>query len=117
MNLKNVFRSIAIVAAIAAAGGASAASGEMGTGVPTFGNYSAAAGLLMQTNVWSIANPTRPFPAGCSNLVLSASTMGVDAYKLAVGILIAAKLAERPVRFYAHVERDGGCGVDYVQLD
>jgi hypothetical protein len=43
--------------------------------------------------------------------------MGMDSCKMAVATLTAARLAERPVRFYAHAERDGGRGVDFVQID
>ena len=115
MSMKDFFRATAIAAAIAGAGSASAASGEMGTGVPHFGVYSAATG--MQIVVFSVASPTRPFPAGCTNIVLTPTTMGLDSYKMAMATLTAARLAERPVRFYAHGERDGGCGVDFVQID
>jgi len=115
MSMKKVFKTAAIVAAIAATGSASAASGEMGTGVPHFGVYSAATG--MQIVVFSIANPARPFPSGCTNIVLTPTTMGLDSFKMAMATLTAATLADRPVRFYAHGERDGGCGVDFVQID
>lgn len=115
MSMKKVFKAAAIITAIATAGGAVAASGEMGTGVPHFGVYSAATG--MQILVYSIANPTRPFPAGCTNLVLTPATMGLDSYKMAMAALIAAQLSERAVRFYAHFDHDGGCGVDYIQID
>jgi ABC-type enterochelin transport system permease subunit len=110
-----ILRILALSAMFLAAENASAATGEMGTGVPHFGVYSAATG--MQIVVFSIANPTRPFPAGCTNIVLTPTTMGIDSYKMALATLTAAKLAERPVRFYAHGERDNGCGVDYVQID
>jgi hypothetical protein len=35
---------------------------------------------------------------------------------MAFATLTAAKMSGRRVRFYAHAERDGGCGVDYVEL-
>jgi len=91
-----------------------AASGEMGTGVPHFGVYSEPTGTFMQ--VWSLANPTVPLPSGCTALILKASTMGIDSYKMAFATLTAAKVTGRAVRFFAHGERDGGCGVDYVEL-
>jgi hypothetical protein len=98
-----------------AAGHAYAASGEMGTGVPNFGVYSAATG--MRIVVFSISNPIRPFPAGCTNIVLTPGTMGLDSYKMAVATLTTAKATGMRVRFYAHDYRDNGCGVDYVQLE
>jgi hypothetical protein len=91
-----------------------AASGEMGTGVPNFGSYSLATGTHL--SVWSLANATRPMAAGCAALTLSPETMGLDAYKIAVAMLVAAKISERSVRFYAHGEHEGGCGVDYVEI-
>ena len=113
--MSKVCKAAAIIAGITIAGGASAASGEMGTGVPHFGVYSAATG--MQIVVFSIANPVRPFPAGCTNIVLTPTTMGLDSYNMAMPTLTAAALAEWQVRFFAHGERDGGCGVDFVQID
>jgi len=92
-----------------------AADTEMGTGVPFFGFYSQATGV--QTNVWGLSNQTLPFPAGCPYIVLTAATMGMDAYKIAVATLLLANTTNRTVRFYAHGPRDGGCGVDYVQLN
>jgi len=87
----------------------------MGTGIPHFGSYSAATGV--QTNVWGLNEATVPFPAGCPYIYLTAATMGMDAYKIAVATLLVAKTTGRAVRFYAHAARDGGCGVDYVQLN
>lgn len=107
----------AIVVALAVslnATGVHAAQGEMGTGVPKFGVYAAASGGA--TLVWSVENATVPFPAGCTNLVVSVATMGAEAYKIAAATLIAARISGRSVRFYAHAVRDGGCGVDYVEL-
>jgi hypothetical protein len=95
--------------------GARAASGEMGTGVPAaVGSYSAATGV--QTIIWSLSNPSIPFPAGCSSITLSPATMGMDAYKIAVAAAMMATATNRPLRFYAHASRDSGCGVDYVQF-
>jgi hypothetical protein len=91
-----------------------AASGEMGTGIPQFGSYSSATGTRLA--VWSLADASRPMAAGCSSLILSPETMGLEAYKIGVALLTAAKLTDRRVRFYAHGERDGGCGVDYVEI-
>lgn len=98
-------------------GHAAAADGEreMGTGVPTFGSYSAATGV--QTIVWALQDASIRFPSDCPRLHLTAATMGMDAYKVAVATLLAAKATGRAVRFYAHATRDGGCGVDYVQLN
>jgi len=103
-----------IGAAVAVTANTMAAQGEMGTGVPNFGMYSAATGT--STIVWSLGDATTPFPAGCARIVLHPQTMGMDAYKLAVGTLVAAKLSNKKVRFYAHASRDDGCGVDYVQI-
>ncbi len=98
-------------------GTAQAATGEMGTGIPEFGIYSsvvvAPAG---QVTIVSLASPTINFPAGCTSLTMTPASMGADAYKLAVATLLAAKVAGKPVRFYAHAARDAGCGVDYVQM-
>jgi hypothetical protein len=88
----------------------------MGTGkVDTFGIYGVAQGGG-QTIVWSLKEATVTFPSACTYLILTSSTMGLDSYKLAISVLTAAKITGTPVRFYAHAERDGGCGVDYVQL-
>jgi hypothetical protein len=92
-----------------------AATGEMGTGVPNFGIYSQATG--MSIIVWSLGNATRSFPSGCTNIVLTPATMGMDSYKMAMATLTAARVSGLKVRFYAHAERDNGCGVDYVQLE
>lgn len=90
-----------------------AATGEMGTGVPDqVGLYSAVTGVA--TYVWSISDVTIPFPSGCSSIALVASTMGMDAYKLAVNTVLLAKVTNRRVRFHSHV--NSGCQVDYVQL-
>jgi tetrahydromethanopterin S-methyltransferase subunit C len=94
---------------------ATAAQGEMGTGVPHFGSYSAATGVV--TKIWGLADATVPFPSGCTSLDLSPATMGMDAYKIAIATLLVARTTNRAVRFYAHGPRDGGCGVDYVQLN
>lgn len=98
-----------------AAQAASAASGEMGNGVPNFGMYSQATGSELR--VWSLTNPTVNFPVGCTAIVLRPETMGADNYRMAFALLTAARLSGTRVRFYAHGDRDGGCGVDYVQLD
>jgi hypothetical protein len=92
-----------------------AAMNEMGTGVPKYaGIYSQTAGGA-HFRIWSIDTPTIPFPAGCTSLIISRSTLGED-YKIFVSVVLTAQSLGRPVRFYAHGERDGGCGVDYVQM-
>ena len=93
---------------------ASAAQGEMGMGVPNFAQYGEAFGGV--AIVWSLANPAIPFPAGCSHLVVSRTTMGPDPFKIAIATMLTAKVTAKSVRFYAHESRDGGCGIDYVQL-
>ncbi len=91
-----------------------AAEGEMGAGIPEFGMYSAAVGPL--TMVTGLREAAAPFPAGCTSILLTPATMGMDSYKLAIGTMVAAKVTNKKVRFYAHAPRDGGCGVDYVAL-
>ena len=93
----------------------SAASGEMGTGIPSFGQYGDASGSNY-TVVWGLGNAMIPFPAGCSYLIVTRATMGADPFKIAVATMLTAKVTGKSVRFYAHADRDGGCGVDYVQL-
>ena len=87
---------------------------EMGTGVPQFGSYSMATGTVIR--VWSLGQQTRPMPAGCTSLILTPETMGMEAYKIAVALLTTARVSGLSVRFFAHGERDGGCGADYVEL-
>jgi hypothetical protein len=94
---------------------ANAANGEMGTGVPQFAVYSAAVGPYVV--IWGLVDSTIPFPAGCSQIRMTPTTMGVDSYKAAIAVMTAARLSNRPMRFYAHADRDGGCGVDYFQLN
>ena len=88
---------------------------EMGTGIPSFGTYSAEQGV--KTTVWSLSDPVVPFPSGCPQIVLTAATMGMDTYKIALATMLLARTTSRSVRFYAHGSHDGGCGVDYVQLN
>lgn len=115
MLMKNVVKLRRCMLAVAAAGiamNAMAARDEMGTGVPDFGLYSQA--TTVATIVWSLRDATTPFPAGCTAIVLSPATMGMDAYKLAAGTLVAARLSNKKIRFYAHADR--GCEADYVQI-
>jgi len=91
-----------------------AASGEMGNGVPHFGLYSSATGTRLV--VWALGDAAGPIPAGCSSLILSPETMGLEAFKIAAATLTAARITGMRVRFYAHGEHDGGCGVDYVEI-
>jgi tetrahydromethanopterin S-methyltransferase subunit C len=92
---------------------ATAAVGEMGTGIPNFGIYSVAIGSAVR--IWSLNEATVNFPAGCQFIVLTSQTMGVD-YKYAIAALLTAKTNGKRVRLYAHSERDGGCGIDYIEL-
>ena len=87
----------------------------MGTGIPFFGQYSQATGTKII--VWSLEEATVPFPADCPRIELTPETMGIDAYKMAMATLLVARVSRRAVRFYAHATWDGGCGVDYVQLN
>ena len=114
MKSKKILAWTALSLACAMTQHVSAASGEMGTGVPRFGIYSDPA--IAHIQVWALDDATVAFPAGCANLMLNPATMGLDAYKLAAAALIAAKVSGMRVRFYAHAPRDGGCGVDYVEL-
>ncbi len=115
-NRYSFLRALVTAAVLVAATPANAAQGEMGTGVPRFGVYTpAAAGQLLAT-VWELENASRPMPAGCTSLTLSAGTMGLDGCKIAVATMTVARVTGRSVRFFAHAPRDGGCGVDYVEL-
>jgi hypothetical protein len=89
-----------------------AAQGEKGTGIPEFGTYAAQVGGY--TAVFALTNASIPFPAGCTGLYLYTSVFGVEAYKIALATLLAAKVSGRRVRFYSHSE--SGCQVDYVQI-
>jgi hypothetical protein len=91
-----------------------AAQGELGTGVPQFGTYSAATGA--QTVVWRLDDATTPFPTGCTSIQLTPTTMGMDSYKIAVATMLAARTSGRRVRFFSHAPRDTGCGVDFVEM-
>jgi len=64
----------------------------MGTGIPAGFNMYETNGALT-TMVWALAAPTISFPAGCSTVVLTQATMGIDGYKLAVAALLTAKAA------------------------
>lgn len=105
-------RSLCVIGLLAESVAAAQGEREMGTGIPHFGTYSGG-----QTIVWGLNEPTVPIPADCPSLYLTAATMGMDSYKIAVATLLVAKTTNRAVRFYAHAARDGGCGVDYVQLN
>jgi len=93
---------------------ASAATGEMGTGTPQFGVYSVPVGV--HASVWALSNKIADFPVGCNFLVLYPGTMGMDSYKVAIAIMLTARVTNKKVRFYAHQSQDNGCGVDYVEL-
>lgn len=114
MNSQRVLAAATLSLACVLSQPATAASGEMGTGVPRFGIYGEPAGAHIQ--VWALDDSTIAFPAGCVSLVIHPVTMGLDAYKIAAAALMAAKVGGLRVRFYAHAPRDGGCGVDYVEL-
>jgi hypothetical protein len=108
-------RVAAVIVAVALAPvHAFAAQGEMGVGVPQFGSYSSATGL--QIVVWRLDDATTPFPAGCTAISLTPTTMGMDSYKIAIATMLAARTSGRRVRFYSHAPRDTGCGVDYVEM-
>jgi hypothetical protein len=93
---------------------ASAAQGEMGTGTPHFGVYTESFGGA--AIVWSLANATLGFPAGCTYLYVSPASLGSGTFRIAIATMLTAKTTGKKVRFYSHAPRDGGCGVDYVEL-
>ena len=107
-------RVVVIVCTVLGSASAIAAEYEMGIGIPQFGSYSSVTGI--QAIVWRLDDASFPFPAGCSTITLSPATMGMDAYKIAVATMLLAKASGRRVRFYAHGPREGGCGIDYVEL-
>lgn len=113
MLMKKISGFAAILVALASQN-ASAAAGEMGTGVPYFGVYSQATGTMLR--VYSLGSPYINFPAGCDAIVLTPATMGMESFKIAFATLTTARISGLKVRLYAHGERDGGCGADYVQL-
>lgn len=115
LRLQASFYVGAIASVMLAPLAANAAQGELGTGIPKFGTYSAASGMSMYATV-ALDDATIPLPSGCIVLVLSPATMGMDSYKISVATLLAAKVSGRKVRFYSHMVRDGGCGVDYVEI-
>jgi hypothetical protein len=116
-QLTRLLRSISFVSLIFGTTlSAHAAIGEMGTGVPQIGIYSSAVGVA-HIRIWSLANAAVNFPAGCSSILISRTTVGEQDYKVMLSVILTAKSLGKPVRFYAHAERDGGCGADYVQLD
>jgi hypothetical protein len=93
-----------------------AAGVEMGIGVPSFGLYSTPpSGTQGVVHVWALESPQIQMRAGCSYLVLKSDYMGLESFKIAVGILTSARLANRAVQFYSHFD-GGGCLVDYVRL-
>jgi hypothetical protein len=94
-----------------------AATGELGTGIPVFGVFTNALnGTGGWITIWLLKNPTINFPQGCSTLYIMPGTQGASSYKDALAILLTAVSLNKPVRFYSHAERDGGCGVDYLQI-
>ena len=109
------FLPVLLAVSLGAAGGAHAAQGEMGKGVPQFGVYGTATGPAKAV-VWRLESASLGMPSGCTRLFVSAATMGAEGYKFAMATMTAARVLNRAVRFYAHAERDGGCGVDYVEL-
>lgn len=110
MTVKNLICALAII--FITAQSAHAANGEMGTGIPGYGVYANANYSI----IWALGSPGPSFPAGCSSLVVSAATLTMEGYKVALSMLAAAQLANRRIRFYAHADRDGGCGIDYLQF-
>ena len=93
---------------------ADAAQGEMGTGTPQYSIYGDVVGSYVR--IASLANPTTTFPGDCSTIFLTSNTMGTEMFRAAIATIIAARVSGMRVRFYAHAPRDGGCGVDYVEL-
>jgi hypothetical protein len=104
-----VFSAMALTASLSMA-----AIGEMGTGTPQFGVYTAPMGTSLR--IWLSPGATTPMPTGCTQLVMSSATVGMDSYKIAIALMTTARVSGKKIRFYAHAERDGGCGVDYFEL-
>jgi hypothetical protein len=114
IQLSHFLRSICFFGVILGASStANAATGEMGNGMPNIGIYSSATGANIR--IWFLANATVNFPTGCTSILISRTTVGDD-YKVMLSVILTAQALGKPVRFYAHAERDGGCGVDYVQM-
>lgn len=68
---------------------AHAATGEMGNGVPQVGIYSSATGANIR--IWSLANATANFPAGCSSILISRTTVGEQDCKVMLSVILTAK--------------------------
>jgi hypothetical protein len=113
-HLKHTVAPFALLFGLSVAQGANAASGEMGTAIPKFALYSAPVGNYLR--IYGGTNVAIAFPAGCSAIVLTPTTMGLDSYRIAVSMVMAANLSGRRIRFYAHAPRDAGCGVDFVEF-
>lgn len=114
--MQKLIQAVLIIWFCAVGSFANAATGEMGTGTPDFGVYSAAPSWSpTRTLIWSLSNVQIGFPAGCSYVILDLTTMGIDSYKIALSIMMQARATNTRVRFYAHTSLNGGCGVDYVQ--
>lgn len=93
---------------------ADAATGEMGTGIVSGVRfYSSPVGSAFYVD---FSSTTTPVPSGCSAKITRA-TVGADDYKTMFSMALTAKVTGRPLRLYAHAVRDGGCGVDYMQMN
>ena len=114
-HIRNVFFALGLFGVFTPA--VNAYQGQMGTGIPTFGVYSAALTGSPYIAIWSLSNGSFPMAPGCPYLLLTVSTMGLETYKAALSILTTAVIANRTVQFFSHSERDGGCGVDYIRLN
>jgi hypothetical protein len=114
MFKKKYFKAAVFSAMALTASWSMAATGEMGTGTPQFGVYTAPIGSNVR--IWLLAGATIPMPSSCTHLLLYSATVGMDHYKIAIALMTTAKVSGKKIRFYAHAERDGGCGVDYVEL-
>jgi hypothetical protein len=114
-NSLTLLRAALVAAALMTSTNALAASGEMGTGVPRWAQFGDVYGGYIL--VKSLSGASIPFPSGCeSGIIITSGTMGRDPLAAAISMLLAAKITGVPVRFVAHTTRDGGCGVDYIEL-
>jgi hypothetical protein len=116
MHMKTLRRLMAATILAGLSAFSFAVSGEMGTGTPdSWGQYSAAVGDT-HIRIFNLTNRTTAFPAGCSYITISSATVGADAYKMVLASMLIAKSTGKKMRFFAHAARDGGCGVDYFEM-
>ena len=102
---------VSLLLALLPASQAGAVTGEMGTGIPNIILITQPYGSRLV--LW-LTDATVPMPASCPTISISPGTVGERDYQFIHSMLLSAKAVNKRLRFYAIVERDGGCGVDYV---